>query len=110
MNPAISRLEKLLAAGRDSPSLRFGLGSEWLKAGDANSAAEHLRRAVELKPDYSAAWKLLARALAESGNISEALTTYRRGIEVAQAHGDHQAAREMTVFARRLERALQGER
>ena len=30
---------------------------------------------------------------------------YRRGIDVAQAKGDRQAEKEMSVFARRLERA-----
>jgi hypothetical protein len=33
------------------------------------------------------------------------LIAYRRGIEVAQARGDLQAAKEMTVFARRIEKA-----
>ena len=103
MNPAIANLEKLLAAGKDTALLRFSLGNEYLKAGDAPTAAAHLRRAVELDTGYSAAWKLLGKALAESGLRAEALAAYRQGIEVAQARGDQQAAKEMRVFARRLE-------
>ena len=69
-------------------------------------AIAHLNAAVEKDPGYSAAWKLLARALTEHGRTDEALAAYRKGIEVAQGKGDRQAAKEMTVFARRLEKAI----
>lgn len=101
---AIENLEKLLAAGKDSALLRFGLGSEYLKAGDAGMAAGHLQRALALDPGYSAAWKLLGQALTELNRSSEALAAYRQGIEAAQRNGDLQAAKEMRVFARRLEK------
>jgi len=101
---SIENLEKLLAAGKDGALLRFGLASEYLKAGDAGMAAGHAQRALALDPEYSAAWKLLGRALTELGRFGEALAAYRRGIEVAQRKGDLQAAREMQVFARRLEK------
>ncbi len=52
------------------------------------------------------AWKLLGMALADGGILNEALDTYRRGIEVARQRGDQQALKEMTVFARRLEKKL----
>jgi predicted Zn-dependent protease len=106
VNQAIVNLEKLLAAGKDSALLRFGLGNAYLKAGGAETAAVHLQRAVELDPAYSAAWKLLGKARVELGQRVEALAAYRRGAEVARARGDQQAAKEMTVFARRLEREL----
>lgn len=96
----------LLAGGRDNALLRYSLGNEYLKKGDASSAAEHLRRAVEHDPKYSAAWKLLGKALADAGEPAEALAAYRRGITVAEARGDKQAAKEMGVFARRIEKQL----
>jgi predicted Zn-dependent protease len=101
---AIENLEKLLAAGKDSALLRFGLGSEYLKAGDAGMAAGHLQRALALDPGYSAAWKLLGQALTGLNRFSEALAAYRQGVEAAQRNGDLQAAKEMRVFARRLEK------
>ena len=96
----------MLAGGRDNALLRFSIGNEYLKHGDAVSAAEHLRRAVEHDPKYSAAWKLLGKALADAEAWSEALAAYRQGIAVAEARGDKQAAKEMGVFARRIEAAL----
>lgn len=102
----ISNLENLLSKGRESALLRFSLGSEYLKLREIWVAIFHLKRALELDPNYSAAWKLLAMALVEGGILNEALATYRRGIEVAQRRGDQQAVKEMTVFARRLEKKL----
>ncbi|MGH8727437.1 MAG: tetratricopeptide repeat protein [Burkholderiales bacterium] len=103
MTAIITNLEKLLASGKDSAILRFSLGSEYLKLGDADAAVEHLKRAVEHDRNYSAAWKLLGRALQAAGKSQDALEAYREGIAVAEKKGDKQAAKEMSVFARRLQ-------
>ncbi|MGR8918537.1 MAG: tetratricopeptide repeat protein [Gammaproteobacteria bacterium] len=100
----IERLEQMLRDGQDSAMLRFSLGNAYL-AEEPGHAAEHLARAVELDPAYSAAWKLLGRALADSGRDDEAMDAYRRGIEVAEGRGDMQAAKEMRIFLKRLEKA-----
>ncbi|MDP2963655.1 MAG: bacterial transcriptional activator domain-containing protein [Sulfurimicrobium sp.] len=102
----IQSLEKMLAAGKESALLRFSLGSEYLKEARAEPAAGHLQRAVELDPTYSAAWKLLGKALLGTGRKAEALAAYRQGIVVAETRGDKQAAKEMMVFARRIEKEL----
>ncbi len=102
---ALASFEKMLAAGRDGALLRFSLGNEFLKAGDSASACLHLARAVAHDPAYTAAWKLYGKALAAAGRDAEALAAYRQGIDVARAKGDRQAEKEMSVFARRLERA-----
>ena len=104
MTATLPALLKLVGTARDSALLRFSIGNEYLKAGDASSAAAQLRAAVESDPGYSAAWKLLGRALTEAGRAEEALDAYERGIAVATARGDQQAAKEMGVFARRLRR------
>lgn len=104
----IENLEKLLGTPRDGPLLRYSLGLEYAKAGDLARAAEHLRDAVARDPSYSAAWKALGKALADGGSDAEALQAYRSGIEAARRKGDRQAEKEMTVFARRLERRLGG--
>jgi hypothetical protein len=44
--------------------------------------------------------------LADSTRLHEALAAYRRGIAVAERKGDKQAAKEMTVFARRIEKQM----
>jgi predicted Zn-dependent protease len=104
MTPLITNLEKLLASGKDTALLRFGLGNAYLDAGEAAPAAVHLRRATELKADYSAAWKLLGKALAATGDRPGAIAAYDQGIAVATQLGDKQAMKEMQVFRKRLER------
>jgi Tfp pilus assembly protein PilF len=98
------RFEQLLAAGKDNALLRFGLGAHYLQAGEAARAAIHLRAAVTHDPNYSAAWKLLGKALAQAGERDAAIGAYRDGIAAAGRRGDKQAAKEMEVFLRRLER------
>lgn len=103
---ALENFERMLAQGRDNALLTFALGNEYLKAARPAEAVVHLRRAVSQDPRYSAAWKLLGRALAETGALDEALDAYRQGIAAAETKGDIQAAKEMKVFARRIEKQL----
>ena len=100
----IASLEALIAAGKDSPAVRFGLGKACLEREDSAASRSHLERAVELDPSYSAAWKLLGKARAAGGDPGGAADAYRRGIAAATAKGDRQAAKEMEVFLRRIER------
>ena len=105
----IANLEKMLDGPRDGALLRFSLGNEWLKAGDLAKAAAYFRDAVTRDRNYSAAWKQLGKVLDASGNQPDALDAYRQGIAVATAKGDLQAAKEMTVFAKRIARHLEGD-
>jgi len=100
----VDNLEVLLAKGTDNALLRFGLGQEYSKLGNFDKAIEHLRRCLAQDSRYSAAWKLLGKALAETGRNSEAISAYENGIRVAEEKGDVQAAKEMKVFLKRLQK------
>ena len=100
-------LEKLLAQGRDSALLRFGLGDACLKDHDAAQAALHLAQATVQQPGYSAAWKLLGKALHQLGRLEEAQAAWATGVTVAQQQGDLQAVKEMMVFVKRLQKQRQ---
>jgi Tfp pilus assembly protein PilF len=104
MTSAADNLEKLIGTPRDGALLRYSLGLEYAKQGDLARAVTQLREAVARDPAYSAAWKALGKALEESGLGAEAMQAYRRGVEAAKSRGDRQAEKEMTVFARRLEK------
>ena len=106
MNPRIASLEKLLGGPRDGALLRYSLGNEYWHAGDLGNAENCFRAAVDRDGRYSAAWKALGKVLGEAGKPGEALAAYERGIAVAAERGDVQAAKEMTVFARRLRKSL----
>ena len=100
----LDNLEAMLARGQDNALVRYGIGAEYLKLNQFDKAAEHLRQAVEKDPKYSAAWKLLGKALADAGHKDEAIRAYESGIKVAEEKGDKQAAKEMLVFLRRLQK------
>lgn len=98
----IENFEKMLLQGKDNALLRFSLGSEYLKAGQFDRATLHLRAAVAQNGNYSAAWKLLGKALVQTGDESGARHAFSNGIAAANASGDKQAAKEMGVFLKRL--------
>lgn len=104
MTDRIEALLALLRRGQDSALLRFSLGSEYRAAGRDEEAIEQLERAVALDPAYSAAWKLLGRAREAAGRDEAAAAAFRQGIAVAEQKGDRQAAKEMRVFLKRLEK------
>ncbi len=100
----VDNLEAMLARGQDNALVRYGIGAEYLKLNQFDKAVEHLRKAVEKDPKYSAAWKLLGKALADGGHNDEAIKAYEDGLKVAEEKGDKQAAKEMTVFLKRLKK------
>jgi predicted Zn-dependent protease len=105
---AAERFEALLAAGKDNALVRFSLGLHYLNANEPARAVLHLRAAVAHDADYSAAWKLLGRALAAGGDPAGAREAYGKGIAAAERRGDKQAAREMGVFLKRLQKEAGG--
>jgi Tfp pilus assembly protein PilF len=98
----IERLEATLASGDDSPQIRFGLASAYFREARFEAVREHAGIAVELDPDYSAAWRLLGRACAEIGDMAAARDAFEHGIVAAEQRGDLQLVKEMRVFLARL--------
>lgn len=102
----IQQFETLLTQGQDTALLHYSLGNAYFQQENLPKALEHLERAVTLDPEYSAAWKGYGKALASHGQIQAAIDAYTQGIAVANHKGDRQAAKEMTVFLKRLQNAL----
>ena len=102
----IDTFEAMLAKGQDSEMLRYTLGNAYFNEEKFPEAVEHLSKAVELKADYSAAWKMYGRALAGAGQLEEAKAAFDQGEEVALGNGDKQAAKEINVFRKRVIKAL----
>ena len=101
---AVARLRALCGGPRDGALLRFALGNALLAAGAAADAASEFRRALAFDPAYSAAWKLLGRALSDAGDTAQARQAWNDGIAAAERAGDVQAQKEMRVFLKRLDK------
>ena len=95
---------KLLDKDPDNPMILCSMGIELFKEGRYQEAREHLARAVENKPDYSVAYRMLGRTHYELHENAEARSVFARGRGVAQENGDLQTVKEIDVFLRRLDR------
>lgn len=100
----IDNLLGLLSRGQDNVLLRYSLAHAYFKQGDASAALPHVQQALRHDANYSAAWKLYGAVLTALDRTTEALAVYDQGIAVAEKRGDLQAAKEMRVFARRLQK------
>lgn len=106
MSRLLENFKKMLDKDSSNPLLHYSLGNEYFKQEDFQHAENHLRRAVELSPEYSAAWKILGKVLSADGRFEEAVAVLTEGIEVAEQKGDIQAAKEMKVFLKRANKNL----
>lgn len=95
-------LEAMLAQGKDSAMLRFGLGSAYFNECRYDEAIPHLRQCLTLDNDYTAAYKLLGRALQKKGQTEEAKQVLETGLEKALASGDKQIEREIRIFLKKI--------
>lgn len=102
MDSRTDMFRKLLARDPNNPMVLYSLGGELFKEGDYTGAREYLARAVENKPDYSVAYRMLGRSLYELREDDEALRVFADGREVAQRNGDLQTVKEIDVFTNRL--------
>ena len=102
----IDTFKSLLEKGNDNALLRYSLGNEYIKEGKFTEAIQHLSKAIDLNENYSAAWKLYAKALSENNQIKDAISAYEKGITIAENNGDKQAVKEMQVFLKRLKSKL----
>ncbi len=98
----VDNLFSILDTGEDSLILRFGIAQALIKLDKPEQAIEHLIKALEFDAEYSAAYKLLGKAYAQTEQNQLAIDTYTRGIQVAEGKGDIQASKEMKVFLKRL--------
>lgn len=96
-------LEKLLANGNDNAMLRFGLGSAYFNDKEFTKAIPHLESCLAQDPEYTAAYKLLGKALFKTGNKIQSRTAFETGLPLAIKNGDKQTEKEILVFLKKLE-------
>lgn len=98
----LDRLRAQTGGVRDGALLRFSIANTLLGLSRYAEAADEFREALRFDPTYSAAWKLLGKALLAANDEPGAAAAWTSGIEAAVRRGDKQAEKEMTVFLRRL--------
>ena len=92
------RLEALLSFYEEDPRdafTRFAIAREYLKRDETEKALAFFEGLVEEDPDYVGTYYHLGKLYERLGRTSEAVRTYGRGIQVAQARRDAHARAEL---------------
>ncbi len=104
----IARFTRMAEADPTNELAHFSLGAALVDAKRYAEATDALRRAIEINPELSKAYQLLAQSQLEQGDREGALDTLRRGESVAQRRGDVMPAKSMAQMLRRLGEPVAG--
>ena len=100
-----SRLEqfrKMAEADPNNELGHFSLGKAYLDAGKDAEAVASLSRVLQLNPNLSKVYQLLASAQRRLGQSAVALETLQKGVTIAQERGDLMPRNEMAKMIRDL--------
>ena len=94
MSNRIDIFRQMLADDPQNAPVMFGLAKEYEKLDRHAEVVELLRDYLDKADDEGNAYGVLADAYAKTGDRERAVETYRKGIEVAMAHGHPSMANE----------------
>jgi cytochrome c-type biogenesis protein CcmH/NrfG len=97
------QLEAMLADDPRDPELHYMLAMEHVSEGNDAEAVRVFGEVIALKPDYSPAYHMAARALVRQNRIVEAKAMLGHGITAAEAVANFHAAGEMQELLQSLE-------
>src|SRR5213596_2003615 len=83
----IEIFEQMLVGDPANTMIMFGLAKEYEKAGDDAKLIDTLERYLAAGEDEGNAYGMLARAYERAKQPDQAREIYKRGMEVALAHG-----------------------
>ena len=94
MAERIEVFEQMLAADPSNTMVMFGLAKEYEKLGRHGDVISMLEGYLAKADDEGNAYGTLAQAYISTGDREKAIETYRKGIDVAMAHGHPSMANE----------------
>ncbi len=98
----IEQFRKMAEADPTNELGHFSLGRALLDSGDAAGAVGPLSRAIELNPNISKAYQLLAAALQKTGKRDEAVAQLTAGVKKADERGEVPPRNEMIATLKEL--------
>jgi len=102
----MTRLEQLNAMLKESPNdsfLLFAIAKEYEKINSWERAIQFYEKVVENDSNYVGVYYHLGAVQAELGNTDLAMSTYKKGIQICKALGDHHALSELKSVLMNLE-------
>ncbi len=91
----IAQFRKMASDDPDNELGHFRLGQLLLEAGQHDEAVQSFRRTLQLSPQFSKVYQLLAAALLQLHQRDEAVKVLREGCAVAEERGDRMPREEM---------------
>ncbi len=105
MSQLQDRIAQFRKMATDDPENELGhyrLGQLLQEAGQHEEAVQSFRRALELSPQFSKVYQLLATSLLQLKQRDQALSTLRQGYAVAEERGDNIPRDEMAKILTQL--------
>ena len=94
MTNRIEVFRQMLDADPENTMVMFGLAKEYEKLGQNEEIIALLETYISKADDEGNAYGVLATAYVKSGDATKAIATYKKGIDVAMAHGHPSMANE----------------
>ncbi|WP_207427327.1 tetratricopeptide repeat protein [Pedobacter sp. SYSU D00535] len=97
-----TRLQKLLEFYNNEPNdpfLKYALATEYLSAGDSDSALKYFEDLKENHQEYVGTYYHLGKLYEKLDRKEDAISTYQKGMQIARAARDNHAYAELqTVY------------
>lgn len=99
----IAKLKEYLNGSKDDSFLKHALALEYIKIGDEQEAKKLFSEVLENEPGYVGSYYHLAKLLERTGETKQALTVYKKGMEIARAASDQHSYNELQAAYEDLE-------
>src|SRR5207244_3753372 len=99
MSQLVDRIAQFRKMANDDPDNELGhyrLGQLLMEDKQFAEAANSFRRTLEISPQFSKVYQLLATSLLNTGQRDEAIATLKQGFDVADERGDKMPRDEMS--------------
>src|SRR5690606_5538851 len=84
----IEQFRKMAEADPDNELGHFSLGRAYFDAGQDADAIQSFEKAIEINPNLSKVYHLMAEALLRLGNREQAIDRLQQGLKIADQRGD----------------------
>jgi len=91
-------LKEILTQNPQDSFARYGLAMEYANRGEVETALAEFSKLLELNPDYTAAYQMVAQTLMKAGRSQEARDKLEAGIACAARTGNAHARAEMEAL------------
>lgn len=98
----LEQFRKMAEADPDNELGHFSLGRAYLDADMHEAAAQSLERVIQLNPNISKAYQLLATAMLKQQKREQAIERLSQGVKIADERGDLMPKNEMIQMLKEL--------